>query len=198
MKLIVFGASRGVGRQVVEQALGAGHRVTGFVRDPSSLSSQPNLTTVQGDALNAEAVAKAVQGQDAVIVALGAGNTEAQVRSQGTANVVVAMRRLGVKRFVAVSSFAVGDSHKGPLAAMAWLLLRKALEEHERQEKIVKESGLDWTIVQPTRLVDESRTGKYRVGKYGRGRISRADVADFILKALADSSLIAKSVVVSY
>jgi putative NADH-flavin reductase len=198
MKLVVFGASRGVGRQVVEQALAAGLGVTAFARDPSALSPHQGLTILRGDALDAAAVAEAVRGRDAVVVALGAGNTgESRVRSQGTANVVWAMRSAGVKRLVAVSSFGVGDSRKGPIAAMAWLFLRKALEEHERQERIIKESGLDWTIVQPTRLVDESRTGKYHIGTYGRGKISRADVAEFILKALSDPSYVGKAVVLS-
>jgi len=154
---------------------------------------------VQGDALDPDAVAEAVQGQDAVVVALGGGNNAgSNVRSQGTANIVQAMKTAGIKPLVVVSSFGVGDSRKGPVAAMAWLFLRAALEEHERQEKIVMESGLDWTIVRPTGLTNDPKTGKYQVGQTGRGRISRADVADFILKALSDSSYIAKAVVVSY
>lgn len=198
MKLVVFGASRGVGRQVVEQALAAGLEVAAFARDPSVLSPHQSLTILRGDALNAAAVDEAVRGRDVVVVTLGAGNTgDSTVRSQGTANVVRAMRSAGVKRLVAVSSFGVGNSRKGPIAALAWLFLRKALEEHEHQERIIKESGLDWTIVQPTRLVDESRTGKYHIGTYGRGKISRADVAEFILKALFGSEYIGKAVVVS-
>ncbi|MBF6595568.1 MAG: SDR family oxidoreductase [Thermaceae bacterium] len=199
MKLVVFGASRGVGRQVVEQALGAGQSVTAFVRSADALSSRPHLAIVQGDALDSDSVFRAVQGQDAVIVALGSGNDNGgDVRSQGTANIVQAMQKLMVKHLVVVSSFGVGDSHKGPIAAMAWLFLRKALEEHERQEKVVMGSGLDWTIVRPTGLTNDPKTGKYQVGKSGGGRISRADVADFILKALGDSSYLGKAVVVSY
>jgi len=198
MKIVVFGASRGVGFQVVQQALEQGHTVTAFARS-SSFSDHPNLKVVQGDVFDLEAVSKAVQGQEAVVVALGAGNKAAdQTRSQGTAHIVRAMQQHGVRRVVAVSSFGVGDSRKGLIANLAWLFLRAALEEHERQERALMESGLDWTIVRPTGLTNGAKTGVYKIGRSGRGRISRADVADFILKALRDPNYIRKALVISY
>ncbi len=198
MQIVVFGASRGVGFQVVQQALEQGHCVTAFARSPS-FPDHPNLKVAQGDVFDLDAVSRAVQGRDAVVIALGAGSQLGdQTRSQGTAHVVRAMQLHGVRRVVAVSSFGVGDSRKGLIANAAWLFLRAALEEHQRQEKTLMESGLDWTIARPTGLTNDPKTGIYKTGKSGRGRISRADVADFILKVLADSGYIGKAPVISY
>ncbi|GIW37780.1 MAG: NmrA family transcriptional regulator [Meiothermus sp.] len=197
MKIVVFGASRGVGLQVVQQALEQGHSVTAFARNPS-FPNHAHLSVMRGDIFDPEVVSRAVQGQDAVVIALGAGNQAGdQTRSQGTAHIVRAMQQYGVRRVVAVSSFGVGDSRKGLIAHAAWLFLKAALEEHERQEKTLMESGLDWTIVRPTGLTNDAKTGAYKIGSSGRGRISRADVADFILKALEDSSYIGKALVIS-
>ncbi|MDX2005491.1 MAG: NAD(P)-binding oxidoreductase [Meiothermus sp.] len=197
MEIVVFGASRGVGRQVVDQALEGGHRVTAFSRTGPDLA-HPGLRVVRGDVLDPAALETALAGQQAAVIALGAGNTaEGRVRSLGTQSVVEAMRRVGVRRAVAVSSFGVGDSRRGPVAAMAWVFLRAALEEHERQEEILRESGLDYTIVRPTGLTDGPRTGRYKVGSSGSGRISRADVAEFVLRVLPDPQWHGRAVVVS-
>ncbi len=197
MNIIVFGASRGVGRQVALQALAKGHDVTAFARNPK-LEPHPNLSVLAGDVLDAQAVARAVVGFDAVICALGSGNTnQGNVRSMGTANIVAAMREAGVRRLVAVSSFGVGDSRKGLVANIAWLFLRAALEEHERQEVIIRSSGLNWTIVRPTGLTNDPATGNIRVGSSGRGRISRVDVAAFVLNQLVDDSSFSRSITIS-
>jgi putative NADH-flavin reductase len=198
MKITVFGASKGVGLQVVRQALEQGQSVTAFARSPS-FPEHPNLKVIQGDVFNLEAVSKAIQGQGAVVIALGTDRKAGdQTRSQGTANIVQGMQQHGVRRVVAVSSFGVGDSRKGLIANAAWLFLRATLEEHERQEKTLMESGLDWTIARPTGLTNDAKTAGYKIGSSGRGRISRADVADFILKALGDSTYIGKAPAISY
>lgn len=90
-----------------------------------------------------------------------------------------------------------GDSRKGPVAAMAWMFLRSALEEHERQEAIIRASNLDWTIIRPTGLTFDAASGKVRVGSVGRGRIARADVAAFMLTCLTDASSKGRSITVS-
>lgn len=197
MKIIVFGGSKGVGQQIVQQALEKGHTVTAFARDPK-LEPHEHLSIVSGDALDAEAVNRAVVGFEAVICALGSGNTrEGQVRSMGTANIVGAMRAAGVRRLIAVSSFGVGDSRKGLVAHIAWLFLRTALEEHERQEIVIRSSGLSWTIVRPTGLTNDPATGNIRVGSTGRGRIPRADVAAFVLNQIVDDSSIGRAITIS-
>lgn len=175
----------------------AGHQVVAFARQPQ-FEPQPRLEVVHGDALDAQAVERAVQGVEAVICALGSGSGDHnKVRSQGTATIVRAMQTHGPQRLIALSSFAVGDSRKGPVAAMAWMFLRSALEEHERQEAIIRASNLDWTIIRPTGLTFDAASGKVRVGSVGRGRIARADVAAFMLTCLTDASSKGRSITVS-
>lgn len=191
MKVVIFGATGGTGRHLVEQAYALGHEVTAFTRNPARLEPFEELEVVRGDVLDPAAVSRAVRGQDAVIVALGGrASGDCRVRSEGTANVVRAMLEHGVRRLIAVSSFGVGDSRKGLMGYVAWLLLREALLDHERQEEVVRGSGLDWTIVRPTGLTNEPRTGRYKVGTPGRGRIPRADVADFILRELKENAYV--------
>ena len=192
MKIIVFGASKGVGAEVVRSALEAGHEVTAFAR--GTILAAPNLRVIQGDAMNVAAVAAALPGHDAVVCALGGGNNANDTRSRGTANIVSGMKSVGIERLVCISSFAVGESRQGFFANFVWLFLRKALEEHEKQEAIIKASGLDWTIIRPTQLTNAPKRGAYRAGKevspgFGSA-ISRADVADFALKTLTDGSFI--------
>ena len=195
MKLIVFGATGSIGRRLVEQALAQGHAVTAFARRPFAPDlSHPELTRLTGDVLDPAAVDAAVQGQDAALVALGAG-AKGQLRAPGTRNVVEAMQRHGVRRLVCLSTLGGGDSR--PLLTFFWkrimfgLLLREAYADHQAQEAIVRESGLDWTLVRPGAFTDGPATGAYKHGfpATERGlklKISRADVADFMLRQLGD------------
>lgn len=112
MKIIVFGASGPTGRQVVEQALEQGHAVTAFVRNAGRMALEHSaLRVVEGDALDAEAVAAAIAGHDAVISALGApANKTGVIRSQGTLNIVRGMEAAGVRRFVSLASLGYGEA----------------------------------------------------------------------------------------
>ena len=206
MKLIIFGATGGTGRQCVDQALGQGHEVTAFVRRPEALAMQhPDLTIVQGDITDAGAVGRAITGHDAVISALGTRGGPA-VLPEGTRHILDAMQAAGVRRSLWVSSFGAGDS----LQQMGWLsqtlivkgLLRKAIEEKNAQEQIIMASGGDWIIARPGGLTDGPLTGAYRVtgpgDKVGRPSISRADVADFMLKNLTDDRYVRKAVGLTY
>jgi putative NADH-flavin reductase len=201
MKLTVFGATGGTGRQVVEQALVAGHHVTALVRDPAKLDlTHAALTVKRGNVLEPEDVFNAVSGADAAVVSLGntANNPEGVV-AKGTANVVAAMQKSGVARLIVVTSLGVGESKdQVPFAFKALMatVLRKAMQDKEDQEKIVKASGLDWTIVRPGGLTDGPRSGQYRYGidpKIVAGQVSRADVAEFVLKQLADTQFLRKA-----
>lgn len=209
MKLLIFGSTGGTGRQVVAQALEQGHAVTAFARNPVKLDLQhSNLQVFQGDVLDLPSVEQAVQGQDAVICVLGAGQKlTGMVRSQGTRHIIQAMEKAGVRRLICQSTLGAGDS-RGSLNffwkyVMFGFLLRNVLVEHERQENEVKQSHLDWTIVRPSSFVDGERTGQYRHGFPGSDRtsqlkISRADVADFLLKQLTDNSYLGKTPSLSY
>ncbi|MEO1377516.1 MAG: SDR family oxidoreductase [Cyanobacteria bacterium J06635_10] len=209
MNLLVFGATGSIGRLVVEQALEYGHIVTAFVRDPAKLDiNHANLKIVCGDVMDIISVEKAVQGQEAVVCLLGAGKkTTGKIRSEGTEQIIRAMKKAGIRRFICQSTLGAGDSW-GNLNflwkyIMFGFLLREVFADHERQEEYVKQSNLEWTIVRPGAFVDGERTGNYRHGfpgddKTSKLKIARADVADFILKQLTDGSYIHKTPSLSY
>jgi uncharacterized protein YbjT (DUF2867 family) len=197
MRIAVFGATGGTGREVVKQALAAGHQVTALARDPSRLvGSDPNLTVVAGSVLEAAPVLQALQGTDAAIVSLGnTANNPDYVVSQGTQVILDAIGQLGgPQRMVVVSSIGVGDSKDQVPFAFKMLMktvLRRAMEDKERQEALVKASGLDWTIVRPGGLTDGPATGQYRAGlepTISAGQVARADVAAFVLQQLTDDA----------
>jgi putative NADH-flavin reductase len=206
VKLLVFGATGGTGRQCIDQALAQGHQVTAFVRQPAALAVQhPDLTIIQGDITDQDAVQRAIPGHDVVISTLGTRGGPA-VLPEGTRNILEAMASHGVRRSLWVSSFGAGDS----LQQMGWLsqtlivkgLLRQAIEEKNAQEQVILASGGDWIIARPGGLTDGPLTGTYRVtgpgDKVGRPSISRADVADFMLKNLADDCYVRKAVGLTY
>ncbi len=197
MNVIVFGATGTTGKEVVAQALEQGHTVTAFVRNPAKVEqTHPNLKVAQGDVLNPDDVATAVQGQDAVLSSLGAG-PNGTVRSQGTQNIIEAMQQANVRRLISQSTLGVGDSRSNLNAywkyLMFGLLLRRAYADHNRQEAFIRQSNLDWTIVRPGALTNGDRTGTYRHGfaatdKAITLKISVADVAEFMLSQLTDDT----------
>ena len=207
MKILIFGATGTVGRELVTQGLEMGHKVTAFARDPSKLAiSHANLEIIKGNVMDSAVVDPAVAGHDAVLVALGAGS-KGQVRATGTRNIIQAMQKSDTRRLVCLSTLGVGDS-RGNLNflwkyIMFGMLLRAAYADHVTQESEVIRSGLDWTIVRPSAYTDGERTGNYRHGfsaneKGLKLKISRADVADFVLTQLADDSYIGMAPGVSY
>jgi len=207
MKVLIFGATGTVGRELVAQGLEMGHTVTAFTRDPSKLAiSHASLEIIEGDVMDSAAVDRAMASHDAVLIALGAGS-KGQVRSTGTRNIIQAMQKSGTRRLVCLSTLGVGDS-RGNLNflweyVMFGMLLRAAFADHVSQEDHVIRSGLDWTIVRPAAYTDGERTGDYRHGfpatEEGlKLKISRADVADFVLTQLADDSYICMTPGVSY
>ena len=206
MKLVIFGSTGSIGHQLVVQALEQGHTVTAFARNPAKLEMEhANLTVVEGDALDSASVEKAVDGQDAVLCSLGAA--KGTIRSEGTRNIVWAMEKAGVSRFICLSTLGVGNSRANLnffwKHIMFGLLLRRAYADHVSQEDHVKESRLDWTIVRPGAFTDGNRTGVYRHGfpstdKTIKGKISRADVADFMLKQLTDRTYLRETPGLSY
>lgn len=192
MNIALFGATGGTGLQVLMQALGQGHSVRALARDPSKLpTGLAGLVAVPGDVLDPTAVRACLQGSDAVVCVLGTRGGE-PIEARGTRTLVAAMADLGVRRLVAVTSLGVGDSKDQiPLffKIMMQIGLRKIMAAKEDQERTIMESDLDWTIVRPGGLTDGPRTGVYASGldkSIQARRISRADVADFVLKQLDD------------
>ena len=204
MKLAIFGAAGGTGRILVERALEKGHEVTAFDRHPGALTIQhAKLSLVQGDVFDPAQVEAAIVGQDVVISVLGVKpGTTAPVCSTGTKNIIAAMQKLGVKRFICQSTFAAasldGEWREAPLVLPLILLftpkVKATFADQVKQEQFVRPSDLDWTLVRPARLIDEPAKGTYLVGdplKIGLySKISRADVADFLLKQVNDNTYI--------
>lgn len=206
MKLAIFGATGKTGIELVKQALEQGYAVTAFVRDPARLPIEDeNLALVTGDAFDPVSVAQAIQGQDAVICALGAGSAlkKTSVRTTGTINIIRGMQEHNVKRLMVVTAMGTGESWNRMSLINKFfyaVLLKSSREDHEAQEIAVKESGLDWTIVRPSGLTDTPRTGIYDVGEdipAVTSKIARADVADLILKELKENLLIQKAVTIT-
>jgi uncharacterized protein YbjT (DUF2867 family) len=208
MRILVLGASGGVGRLVVEQALGHGHDVTALVRDPERFDLRhAHLTVVAGDVTDPEPVRRAMEGADTVISALGSrGERPVNVYSDGIAITIRAMTARGVRRLVVVSSSGVGADPSGlSLAARAMRKLpnmRPVYEDMERMEGDVMLSDLDWTIVRPAALTDGPFTGIYRIVEghsVPKGsKISRADVAALLVKCATGSLKVRRAIAVAY
>jgi putative NADH-flavin reductase len=195
MNILIVGATRGIGRQLLEQALASRHGVTALVRDPRRLATQhERLRVIKGDILDAESVARAMAGQDAVCCTIGVKVPwpPLKVFSEGTRNLLQAMKKTGIRRLICVTGIGAGDSrgHGGFLYDYFFrpFLFRLVYADKDRQESLIKASDVDWTIVRPGFLTNGPLTKNYRVltdmTGVTAGRISRADVAHFILKEL--------------
>ena len=200
MRIIVFGATGKTGQYVWRQALEQGHEVTVFVRSVVKLESvESNLHIVQGDVFDADSVAKAVTNHDAAIVCLGSSNLRDKTTlTVGTKNVVDGMIRYNVERLIIVSAAGVEESW----AQISWFarllfktLLRNVFSDHNSQEAIVKESSLEWTIVRSAVLTDQPASGAYTASNTETvRRISRADLADFLVKQVTDTTYIQQAI----
>lgn len=207
MKLIIFGATGSVGRHLVAGALAQNHQVTAFARQPSALGlDHQNLIYRTGDVLDRDAVADAVRGHDAVLIALGSGR-KGTVRSVGTQHIVDAMERHSVRRLTCLSTLGAGGSRA--LLNFFWkrimfgFLLREAYADHQAQEALIKLSNLDWVIVRPGAFTDGPATGTYRQGILSteqnlKLKISRADAANFMLQQLTGNAYLRQSPCLSY
>jgi len=204
-KVLVIGASRGIGLETVKAALLAGHNVRALARSAAKISIQnAGLEKVPGNALDSSTIRSALQGVDVVVQTLGVDIAPRSIFerttlfSQSTRILVDAMKIANVKRLIAVTGLGAGDSrgHGGLLYdAVAFpLLLKRVYDDKDVQEWIIRSSGLDWTIVRPGLLTNRPASGRYRVltaaGDWGFGIISRADVADFIVRQVDDRALI--------
>ncbi|HEX6942759.1 MAG TPA: SDR family oxidoreductase [Gemmatimonadaceae bacterium] len=208
-RILVFGATGPTGEQVVTQALSQGHDVTAFVRSPGTLPiTHERLRLVVGDTTRDKSkIAEAVRGQDVVVSALGRRNTlrSDHLIARSMKAIVPAMDHAGVRRLILVSAFGVGESRRAaPLIPriMYCVLLRDIFADKSAAEDDLRRSDLDWTIVYPVLLTHGPLTGRYRAGEHlelnGIPKISRADVAHFILSEVRNRAFIRKVPVVSY
>ena len=195
MKIIVFGATGGVGKYVVQQGLDAGLEVTAFVRTPAKLEiTHENLNIVQGDAFNKEEVSAAISNHDAVVSCLGSskGMRKSEELQNMTKNIVEGMKEHNVDRIVYTASAGVHKELTGIMGKVIMQLLKNALIDHRAAVGHIQDAGLNYTIVRPMGLSNKEFTGEYREAASGvpakSSSIPRADVAHFIIKALKDSS----------
>ena len=209
VRLTVFGATGGVGTQLVGQALDSGHAVTAFVREPATLARSDELVVIVGRLDDYAAVEGAIDGADVILSALGARrNTPDQVTvfSTAMANITRAMQKTGVKRLVAISGAGVivpGDTVTLSRRLVRFLLRRLAAHiatAKEREYEIVSATDLDWTLVRPPRIVPGPATGRYRVfaGRVPSPRISQGDVAHFMLRCVGSHEWVRKAPILGY
>ena len=192
MKIAVFGASGKTGILIVYQALNQGYHVTAFARQPSKVTIQhKNLRIIQGDIMDYEKVKLAVEGQEAVLCALGVNkNKPNTLLSDGTRNILQAMESTGVMRFICMSSAGILGNDSGFWFGKIFmpLFLKHIFEDKKRQAKVIEASNVEWVILRPTGLTDSPKTNTYKInpGNPTSRTIPRADVADFMLKLVAD------------
>ncbi len=211
--LLIIGANGGIGRQTVDQALSAGHRVTALVRNPAKLPlTHPCLTIIRADVTQPLSLSKVFSGHDVIISAVGVSggfsDPPTSLYSQGAVNTLREMKQSGLKRIFFISASAVETNPLLPffvrLASKYIIqkLLSNMYADLRLMEKYIKESGLDWTIVRPPRLTDAKLTGNYRIAinrflKNGL-KLSRADTAHFMLSHIQSEDMFRSVVEIGY
>ena len=210
VRVLVVGATGGTGRQLVQQALDKGHQVTAFVRNPAKLQIEhANLRIVKGDVLDYASVQAAMGGQDAVLSALGHKRFfyPNRIQSTGMQNILRAMQACDVSRLICETAIGIGDSvGRGGLPftfVFLPLVLPFYMWDKLRQEELIIASDRDWTIVRPGMLTNGAARRNYRhgpkVGSYVWPiLVSRADVADFMLKQLSDDAYVGSAPGIGY
>lgn len=215
MKIVIIGASKGIGKATVNEALAAGHEVTAFSRSiENSVINHPLLTKLAGNVLNQDDLNQAIKGNDVVICTLGLPTLAAigppfarpsYVLSAGTRNIIMAMKAQKVKRLICVTAISAGES-KNQCTLTARLVFRLGLrwlfKEKDLQEELINGSSLDWIIVRPTALTNGRPKGAKRMDNNFRcgllTQISRADVAKEMIAMTGDITTIRKTIVISY
>ena len=205
VRVLIVGASKGVGLETTRQALQAGHQVRALARSATAMPlSDPNLEKIRGDATKTEDLEAALIGVDVVIQTLGVGLGDlfrpVHLFSGATRVLIAAMRAQGVRRLICLTGFGAGDS-RASISCLQRLpfqiVFGRAYEDKSLQERLVQESGLEWTIARPGVLTGGPRTGRYRIltdsAKWRNGIISRADVAEFLVRQIEDRTYIRKT-----
>lgn len=210
MTVTIFGGTGATGLLVIQKALAAGHRVIVFARTPSKISvKHSNLSVVEGELTDIKKIADAVKNADAVISVLGpAGKAKGLIISSGIKNIVSAMQANGIKRLIATATPSYRDANDRFQFGFAFgvfmvkTLLGDTYHDIIETGETIAKSQLDWTIVRLPMLSNNQSTGKVHVGYTGDGQVklfslTRADLADFLLKQLNDNTYLHKAPVVS-
>ena len=207
MRIALLGGTGRIGRELLGLLPAAGYDVAVLARRPQSVPAATGLTVVEGDALDAAAVAAVIEGSDAVMSALGPrGAKSPSLLAEAAANTVAAMKEADVRRLIAVSAagaFIEADPDSSALVRLVLpRIFARQFADTRRMEEVIRASDLDWTLVRPTRLVNRPATERYRTRSDfppQRGMtISRADVARFMVDALDQHSWIGAAPVLAY
>ena len=209
MKLVIFGANGPVGKLLTRQALSDGHEVGAVTRHPDTFPIQHDrLTVLPGDVFNADDVARAVDGHEAVLSLFGSPYTlkPVWVYSKGTANIIEAMHKAGRRRLVCCTSGGTNPHYDRDEGVIFGLFIKPIIgrtlyADMRRMEEIVMASDLDWTIARPAQLVDASAVSEYHLAERymvpGMTKTARVDLADFMLKEAVDPRHICKAVAIA-
>jgi putative NADH-flavin reductase len=204
-RVLIIGASKGIGLDTTRQALEAGHHVRAFARSADRINlSSSKLEKMPADALESKDVEAGLNGVDVVIQCLGVGLADlfgpVQLFSKATGVLVEAMTALGVSRLVCVTGFGAGDSRPSISCLQRipfQLVFGRAYEDKSLQERLIKESLLEWTIVRPGILTRGPKTRRYKIlvnpSQWRNGNISRSDVADFLVRQIDDRTYVGKA-----
>ena len=212
MKIAIFGASGATGQLLIQRCLVAGHSVTALLRRPESFALRDRVRVVRGSAFDAAIVRETVAGSDVVLSALGARSLRKEdVLEHAVPLIVAAMKQTGVKRIIALGSAgALPDSLKKQPAWRRWIvenivyktMLKWPVASQISQYATLSSSGLDWTMVMPPMLTNAAGRGVYRIDGEALPRngskISREDVADFMMKQIDSCEWVGKGVYLSY
>lgn len=205
MKLFIIGATGGVGKAAVQQALNKGYEVTAYVRDKSKLAhiTDNNLTLVQGDGLDLSAIKEAMKGHDGVICTVGTQGLKAStLMSDIVKNLIAAMKENQITKIVYCASAGIHKEIPGLMGKSIMFLLRNPLKDHSLSYQYLSESGLDYTVVRPMGLVDEDKIEPYQIvgDKVNppSSKISRKAVAHFIVDAVGSDKYNKQSIGLSY
>lgn len=202
---MIIGASKGIGLETTRQALEAGHDVRALARSATGIDlASPRLEKVRGDALNSQDVEAALDGVDVVLQTLGIGLGDlfrpVHLFSDATRILVAAMEAQGLKRLICVTGFGAGDSRASISCLQRvpfQLFFGRAYDDKSVQERLIRESSLDWTIVRPGVLTSGRRTGRYKIlgetSQWRNGMISRSDVAEFLVRQIEDQTYVRKT-----
>lgn len=208
MRLTIFGATGRTGQHLLGQAVQAGHEVTVLVRDPTKLKVQsPHMRVLTGTLDDSIQVEQAISGAEAVISVLGPTRNEPTYEITAAIEVIIAtMKKQGVRRLIVSAGAGVSDPNDAPrlinrfISIVLKLLARYVYEDMVKVVDRVRASGLDWTVVRVPMLTDKPGTGNVRVGYVGMGvgaRITRSDMADFMLRQLTDVTYLLKAPAIS-
>jgi len=206
MNVLILGSTGPSGKEIIKKALEKGHAVTALARDPSKLDiKNDHLIVIKGDVLDANIFGNLLENKDAVISALGLGKSlkSNDLISKAVDNLLPAMKQRNIKRLVFISAFGVGETFKQASfiqKTVFKIFLRNLYADKQKADDKIMQSELDWTLVYPVLLTNKPFSGSYKTGETlsmkGMPKLSRADLADFIVSQLTDLSYIRKNPII--